>query len=259
LLLRGAAVLAAALTDGIVAAQPEAPSDAPQPAAAPAALRARGAPPGLRPRSAPDLAVDVHGSVDPAGYLEEFLSSWRAPSSSRRGPPIGWAAPVSTIPRLERALDRLGYHSIIQTKREGRDAVASTCTCAPTTASARSSSRATGRCRQDEIVRRLSLRAGQPIPLIGPNRDERIERERQSVLSFLRDQGYLEAKVDILLSAGDAIPAPINLTVKIDHGPGYPLGGGSRSRATPPFPARTSPRVPAPGLEVPVVAPVPSR
>src|SRR6185369_3504695 len=54
--------------------------------------------------------------------------------------------------------------------------------------------------------------------------EERLERERQSVLAFLHDQGYLEAQVGIELFRPDKVPAPVNLLVKIDHGPGYPVG-----------------------------------
>ena len=78
--------------------------------------------------------------------------------------------------------------------------------------------------RQEDIIRRLTIRPGQALPPPGPALNDRLERERQSVLTFLRDEGYLDAQVRLELQRRGPPPAPVNLFVHINEGPGYPLG-----------------------------------
>jgi outer membrane protein insertion porin family len=173
---------------------------------------------------------ELHGSVDPPGRLEEFVALF-VPAGSfyvEPGPADDVGTPVATIPRLERALERLGYHAVIEATpaRAGGEGpqIHLSIHLRAFDRVRQIFVRGNWPLRQDEIVRRLSLRPGQALPLSGADRDARIERERLSVLAFLRDQGYLEAQVSIELRSTRAIPAPVDLVVRIELGPGYPVG-----------------------------------
>jgi outer membrane protein insertion porin family len=232
-LLPTALALAGWLGEAVALAQPApaagspaaAEVDAPSPPVPPAPAAA--APGGTAPRIA---GFELDGSIDPPGRLESFVAMFlptggpyvEAGAADRIG------TPISTVPRLELALKRLGYGSVIEPKLDpaapGGPAVRFAIHLRAYDRVRQIFVDGSWPLRQDELIRRLTLRAGVPLPPPGPERDERLERERQSVLSFLHDQGYLEAQVAIELHAPDRVPAPVNLLLKVDHGPGYPVG-----------------------------------
>jgi outer membrane protein insertion porin family len=180
---------------------------------------------------APRIAgFDIDGGIDPADRLQAFAADIAPPGSFfvEAGAADREGTPISTEPRLIHAFDQIGYFATVQREppRDGEvrlhihlrayDRIRQIFVSGVTLA--------LGRIRQEEIIQRLSLRPGQALPVPGRRREARIEAERQRVLDFLHAQGYLDAEVTIRLRSTDAIPSPVNLTVKVDLGQGYPLG-----------------------------------
>jgi outer membrane protein assembly factor BamA len=133
-------------------------------------------------------------------------------------------APVSTPGRLRRGLDAIGYDAVTEVVPAGDHEVR-----------LKIHLRAYDRVRtifvagnwplrQDQIVRRISVRPGQSLPLPGPERDARLELEKTRVLDYLHSQGYFDAQVTIELNAAARVPAPVNLVVRINLGSAYPIG-----------------------------------
>jgi outer membrane protein insertion porin family len=170
---------------------------------------------------------EIHGGVDPPERLQALVRELVPPGSPLlpSGELDREGAPVSTEARLRRAFDRIGYDAAVKAialpgGREVRLDI-----------QLRAYDRirqilvsGNWRVRQEEIIQQISLRLGQPLPVPGPDRDARIELQRTRVLDYLRTQGYLEARVAIELHGTSAVPSPINLRVRIDLGPGYPIG-----------------------------------
>jgi outer membrane protein insertion porin family len=178
--------------------------------------------------------VEVLGGSDAPEQIQAFVASF-VPTGSRfiEAPDLDRVGtPVSTVPRLVRAFDRLGYHAVVDPTPSPASA-----------ASGRSERdvwlkvhlRAYDRLRhifvsgnwplrQDEIVRRIGLRPGQALPMPGPERDERVEQERQKIVAFLHDRGYFDARVAIDLQTSSGVPAAVSFHVRIDRGAGYPVG-----------------------------------
>lgn len=78
--------------------------------------------------------------------------------------------------------------------------------------------------RQDEIQRRITIRAGRVLPPAGVERAAALERERGRVIDFLRTEGYFEANVRLDAVPADNVPGAVDLYVRINRGPGFPLG-----------------------------------
>jgi outer membrane protein insertion porin family len=173
--------------------------------------------------------VTLAGSTDRPGQLEGLVALL-VPTGApfvEPGPMDQIGEPVGTVARLEAALRRLGYEPAVKTVvRPGSEGSA-----VHISVQLRVSDRVrhifvagNWPIRQDEILRRLTLRPGQAIPPPGPARDARLEQERQSVLAFLRDQGYLDAQVTVRVQIRAPAPAPVNVVIDVNHGPGYPIG-----------------------------------
>jgi outer membrane protein assembly factor BamA len=173
------------------------------------------------------VGIDVHGSIDPPGRVEAYVSSI-APANSyyvEAGEIDRIAAPVSTVGRLRRALQRIGYDAVVEAVPAG-----------PTAVRLRVHLRALDRVRhvfvkgnglrvrEEHVLRRLTLRPGQALPLPGPARDELLEGERKRVEDYLRGRGFHDAQVNIETRATNEVPARINLRVHIRRGEAYELG-----------------------------------
>ncbi len=173
-------------------------------------------------------AVTVTGSVDPPGRLESLITLLAPPGSPyiEPGPMDQIGEPVGTVARLEAALSRLGYEPSVRAvlPSGAGGAVELSIQLRPADRVRHIFVQGNWPMRQDEILRRLTLRPGQALPPPGTPRNSRLEQERQSVLTFLRDQGYLEARVAIRLEARSPSPAPVNLVIDIDEGQGFPIG-----------------------------------
>jgi outer membrane protein insertion porin family len=131
--------------------------------------------------------------------------------------------PVGTAPRIAQALHAIGYHALVQPV-PGAGGVALVIDLHPYDRIRHIFVRGNWPLRQDEIWRRLSLRPGTPLPMPGTQRDALFAEETSRIQTFLRDQGYLEAKVYLEPESRGGIPAAISLLVKLDLGPGYPIG-----------------------------------
>ncbi len=172
---------------------------------------------------------EVHGGIDPPGRIEQFIASL-IPTDTQLVEGSDPDQPPDTVSRLQRALDRVGYHAVIAVVREaevpapGGRRVRLAINLRPYDRIRQIFVTGNWPLRQDEITRRLSFRPGQPLPLAGPERDARVEQERQSVLLYLQSQGYREAQVAIDLHSTNRVPSPVNLLVRMELGPGYPLG-----------------------------------
>ncbi len=183
----------------------------------------------LRPALISAIAID--GSIDPAGQLEELIASLLPLGSPFLVPGdvdmVG--TPVDTVSRLRHALERLGYDATVDVLSASGQTSADAGVRLAIHVRARDRIRqifVTGNwpLRQEEVLRRISLRPGGALPAPGPERDGRLERERQSVLAFLQSQGYREAAVKLELAETKSSPAEIHLTVRVKLGPAFPLG-----------------------------------
>jgi outer membrane protein insertion porin family len=170
----------------------------------------------------------VTGSIDPPGRLEGVLG--RIASQGAFFVPVGPSdtagAPLSTVGRLALVLERLGYGHEITTTNVG--------TADAPVIDLHIKLRAADRIRhifivgnwplrQEDIIRRLTLRPGQALPDPGSDRARRMEEERLSVLDFLRDRGYFDAKVRLELRSKQTVPTPVSVVVWITLGRGYDI------------------------------------
>jgi outer membrane protein assembly complex protein YaeT len=197
------------------------------------ALLAAGGP--LRAQPAPDAAAPpavvritrfvVTGSIDPPGRLEAFLADFIPLGTPfvPAGPVDLFGPPISTPGRLQAALARLGYGAQIE-PRQSASGLEVAVALRPVDRVRQIFVRGNWPLRQEEITRRLTLRGGQGLEPAGQARDGRLDRERQSVLDYLRAQGYLDAAVTLEPRDDGRVPAQVNLYVRIRLGPGYPLG-----------------------------------
>ena len=173
-------------------------------------------------------AVEVRGGIDPPGRVEAFVAGMASVGASfvEEGPADEEGVAISTVGRLRQGLERIGYHAVIQVQppvetnpKEVRLAI---------------DLRAADRVRQifvddnwplrqEEIISKITLRPGQALPPVGPERDARLMAESSRIQDFLREQGYLDANVRIELHGTGAVPSPMNLKVMLDMGKGYPI------------------------------------
>ncbi len=173
----------------------------------------------------PIEGFDLVGSVDPPGRVEAYVASLgplggpfvETGDADRSGIPIG------TVPRIRRALERLGYDPTIDVQRSAAGI------------HLHIQLRALDRVRQifvsgnwplrqDEIVRRISIRPGQAVPPLGAERDAAVARERDRIVDYLQGQGFLEAAVAIELHPPAGASSPLDMNVKIDLGAAFPIG-----------------------------------
>jgi outer membrane protein insertion porin family len=194
-----------------------------------------------RGQSAPRISgFEVHGSTDPAGRVEALVADI-APEGAfftEAGEADREGTPISTVGRLRRALDQIGYDAVITPQPAGGGAVRLQIDLRAYDRIWQIFVKGNWPVRQDEIIRRISLRPGQALPLSGPERAARIELERSRVEDYLRSQGYLDARVALELHGTSTVPAKVNLLVRITYGTaenpckffcGFPIGPGAIS------------------------------
>jgi outer membrane protein insertion porin family len=130
---------------------------------------------------------------------------------------------VGTVPRLEKALQAIGYRATITTRHANGGVVI----VADLLAYDRLRYvfvKGNWTTRQDEIQRRISIRPGRPLPPDGPERAAALEAERERVIEFLRGEGYFDANVRIDVDPVEVLQGAVDLRVTIQRGQGYPLG-----------------------------------
>ncbi len=173
--------------------------------------------------------VAVEGSADAPGRVEALVALV-APAGSpfvEPGPADEVGTPIATVPRIRATLKAIGYDAAVDTRREGGSVQLSI------------HLRPADRLRQifvfgnhswlwgpreEEIITQLSLRPGQAMPAAGADREGFLRGEVSRVRDYLHAQGYLDAEVRIELRSSNTVPAQVNMVVRIDLGPAYPLG-----------------------------------
>ena len=174
-------------------------------------------------------SIAVDGSIDPPGRVEALLNTVASPGTPlvASGDADRVGIPIGTVARLKRVLEIIGYSADVAVASEG-DSV-----------KLRIHLRAFDRVRriyvsgnqpfisgprQQDLIGKLSIRPGQKLPPSGLARDTLIASEADHVRDFLRAQGYWEATVRLELHDNGKVPAEINLLVRVELGPAYPLG-----------------------------------
>jgi outer membrane protein insertion porin family len=221
-----ALTVAAALAAAPVRAQEEG-VDADEPEAEPAAAPAP-APAGPAPMMTIIVGYELKGTrFDPDEKLEALIASV-APLGSpfvESGPAdqVGGIL-IGTLPRTQKALEAAGYSSTLTT-RPGRGGLVLVADVQAYDRLRYVFVQGNGwKVRQDEIQRRVSIRAGHVLPPPGPARAAALEIERGHVIDYLRGEGFFEANVRIDAEAARGVRGAVDLYVRIDRGPGYPLG-----------------------------------
>lgn len=167
--------------------------------------------------------------IDPSEALDAFVATVVPVGSFfvEAGPADRVGTPIGTIPRLQKAFDSIGYAAAIE-----QDATAELASTTRLRIHLTPYDRVRQvfvrgnwpAMRQEDILRRITLRPGQALPPTGPRRTEALEEERQRVLAFLISEGFLDAEVSLAIESKATVPSPVNLTVRLKLGRGYPLG-----------------------------------
>lgn len=192
------------------------------PAAAPTEAPEKGS-----PAAAPVVGWDIDGQlIDPRDKLDAFvaalLPAGRAFVESGDADRVGTAR-IGTVPRLERAFHAIGYEAHVSAATGGTG-YRLRITLSPYQRVRFVFVRGNWPLRQDEIMRRISIRAGQSVPPAGERRDELLASERDRIVEYLQAEGFRDARVAIELHPQRGTPAPLSLLVRIRLGPGYPIG-----------------------------------
>jgi len=210
---------ARAQEEGVDAEEPEdeTPSAAPAPA-----------PSGPPPAMAIIVGYELKGTrFDPDEKLEALIASVAPLGSpfieSGAADQVG-SILIGTIPRIQKALEAAGYASTITT-RAGRGGLVLVADVQAYERLRYVFVEGNGwKVRQDEIQRRISIRAGHVLPPAGPARAAALELERGHVIDYLRGEGFFEANVRIDAAAARGVQGAVDFHVRINRGPGYPLG-----------------------------------
>jgi outer membrane protein insertion porin family len=173
----------------------------------------------------PIVGYEIAGTrIDPEEKLQALMRSVSAIGDPfiESGPSDRIGQPFGTIPRLAQMFDAVGYRAVITT-RPAPGGLTVVATLLPYERLRYVFVSGNRRIQQDEIQRRITVRAGQPLPPVGPERAAMLERERLLVIDFLRGRGYFEANVGLEARPGSD-PGSLDLYVSVDLGPAYPLG-----------------------------------
>lgn len=179
------------------------------------------------PAAARIAAVELLGGADPPERLRAYVETIaprgdffvEAGDADRVGD-----VRIGTVPRLRDAMALIGYDAVVEVRPAGGDTVRLVIHLRAYDRVRHIFISGNGRLRQEEIIRRLSIRPGQSIPFPGPEREAFLAQERNSVREYLLSQGYLDADVNIVLRGTSDVPSRINLNVDLALGPGYPVG-----------------------------------
>jgi outer membrane protein insertion porin family len=182
------------------------------------------------PAAAPQIIVQYELSglrSDPDAKLEALMASVAPLGSpfveSGAADQIGTIL-IGTLPRIKSAFDAIGYDANLST-RPGRGGLVIVADVHALDRLRYVFVEGNGFfLRQDEIQRRISIRAGHVLPPAGPARTAALETERAHVLDFLRGEGFFEANVRIDAKPSPSVRGAVDLYVRIQRGEGYPLG-----------------------------------
>jgi outer membrane protein insertion porin family len=180
--------------------------------------------------SLPVVAVSIEGATDAPGRIEKLVATV-APMGGpfvESGEADRIGTPIGTVPRLHSLLRSVGYRAHVEALPEA-GGVHLQLRLTPLDrvrlifVSGNQPIFRSG-VRQDEIFRQLSIRQGQALAPAGPRREEFFDAEAKRVRDYLRSQGHQDAEVQIVAHSNQAVPATVNLDVRVKPGPSYPLG-----------------------------------
>jgi outer membrane protein insertion porin family len=182
------------------------------------------------PAAAPQIIVQYELSglrSDPDAKLEALMASVAPLGSpfveSGAADQIGTIL-IGTLPRMKSAFDAIGYDANLST-RPGRGGLVIVADVHALDRLRYVFVEGNGFfLRQDEIQRRISIRAGHVLPPAGPARTAALETERAHVLDFLRGEGFFEANVSIDAKPSPSVRGAVDFYVRIQRGEGFPLG-----------------------------------
>ncbi|MDX2022188.1 MAG: POTRA domain-containing protein [Deltaproteobacteria bacterium] len=172
------------------------------------------------------VGFEIAGTlIDPPEKLRDFVQAWLPPQTQfiESGDYDAVGTPIGTLPRVARALDGIGYQAYVEAV-PATGGVKLKIDVHPYDRLRQIFVKGNWPVRQDEIIRRLSIRPGMPIPPPGKLREAWMAEEVDRVLTFLKSQGYLDADVHMRLDARPREPSPVNITVTIKLGSDYPIG-----------------------------------
>jgi outer membrane protein insertion porin family len=183
--------------------------------------------PPAAPAKVPIVGYEIDGArIDPDDKLKALCQSV-APLGSpfvASGPAdLVGGTPIGTLPRLRLGFEAIGYRAVLAEHPAPGGVVIH----AGLTAYDRLRYVfVTGNrwIRQDEIQRRITVRAGRPLPPAGAERDAALERERDRVTDYLRGEGFFEATARLEATPASGTPGAVDLHVALALGPEYPLG-----------------------------------
>ena len=187
--------------------------------------------PSAEAQAAPAIrGMSVEGSIDPPGRIEALLAVFAGEGTPfvASGDADRTGMPIGTIPRLRHILEVLGYSAEI-TLQPQADGVRLHARLHAFDRVRRifvsgNQPNFIGGVRQEDVMGKLSIRPGQKLPPAGTDRDAFLATEADHVREFLRAQGYWEADARLELHDDGKVPAEINLLVRVNLGPAYPLG-----------------------------------
>jgi outer membrane protein insertion porin family len=130
---------------------------------------------------------------------------------------------LGTLPRLEVALEAIGYRGSLRT-RPAAGGLVVVVELAYYDRLRYIFVDGNRDVRQDEIQRRISMRPGRPLPPAGPEREGALDLERGHVIDYLRGEGYFDANVRLDAVPVDGLRGAVDFHISIHLGPGYPLG-----------------------------------
>jgi len=163
--------------------------------------------------------------IDPISKLDSFVKII-APVDGyfvEQGPADTAGTPIGTLPRLREGFNELGYDSSIATTPNG-STVDLTIELRPHDRVRFIYVDGNWPLRQDQIIRRLSIRPGDAVTVTGIERQRFLENEESRVLTYLHSEGYLDAKVKVELHSTGKPPAPLLVRIDLQLGTGYPIG-----------------------------------
>jgi outer membrane protein insertion porin family len=241
----GAAVMTLARAAG---AQPEPEADVTMPAADPdAAAQPAADPDAAQPAADPDAAQPAPASVtdtietrEPPLLWQEWEIRGKNLSGDTRQTLRAFFAPKMSSQQaitrdsreeLSRFAQNIGYYLLDITAEKGAAGTMAVLHLEPVTLVRRVSVDVDNSpirfyrfdtVFEDEIVRRMRLRAGSPLERTAAGRARQLRVEADRITDYLRHQGYFEAKVDIKIKPDGEHGT--RLLVEIQKGPRYEVG-----------------------------------
>jgi len=179
---------------------------------------ARAQEPAPAPAEPPALAIAGYTLT---GELSESVASLRRVLDAQLAAGEAWS-PVRKA-ELVKFLARLQYRLVKLETRVERRTIHLTLELAPFTLIRRVTVDGNWPVLGEDVVRRMTLRAGTALPDDPAERIAQLDKERDRLTSFLYRQGYFEARVVVAAEQAPGSHEAI-IRVKLAKGPSYTIG-----------------------------------